>query len=708
MTTRANTRYAKKQLEDYNPLLDNNLVVTFNNVYTGVQPSEDPMESESTTRFCERLYITRGQIPPSADTPLFLEFPELTQHSFGEFEQDILNFIFHSSDSLMTLIGPVGAGKTTLFHYTLGYLPNKCPTLGRSIIPVYINCFKKRAPLLSHQDPRVSVTDFLVTELNDELAAIMFEDSKPNNDEFWNTITRFKSFQNLRIAERNINDMDPGNAGDRLVARRAQEQEKPGFFIRAAGILNHKKRRLVLTLDNIDSLPLAAQNAAIDFALTFSETAKCKVLIPMRPETWKGLRVVYHDHGLPIGTELSPVDIKDVLTRRCELFLEEAQAQFKKTNDETQISYNRITRTISSSKYRVAYSQQQNIILGDDSIEFIKELSGGNLRDASRMAKRFFDSGRLSSVPAVTSELGVPALKIPSGMEHMEAMLCGGRKLFTTDDNNLFVNLFANDAESPPIATFIRISLLAYLQGIGSETTMGSLLETFASTSRHRPEMAKRQAKWALYRLLNAGLINSSSVYMFHNADEVEAHLAADVRITRAGAYYTERLLWNFTYISCIKDDAPVDSDYINEHRDLTRTPEIPDRFKATFTWLTHVANQELRFLSRFDDSTQATEILIHYNQVVRPSTLLSHKLHAQIYEIYRGSEFAAADHDHGVRDVFSRTQAHIIQAMTREESVIKGIRNRIQASRDSEPPTANGIQETTESTPSLGNRQTE
>jgi hypothetical protein len=302
-----------------------------------------------------------------------------------------------------------------------------------------------------------------------------------------------------------------------------------------------ERKQIVIILDNIDQRPVQFQEEVFLIAQGLAETWPATVFLSLRPDTFyqskiKGSASAYQ----PRVFTVAPPRIDKVIEKRFQYALDQLKEHHRLSSFPEGIHLD--------SKSLVSYisAMLDSFKNSQDLMEFIDNLSGGNVRQALEFIGAFVGSGHVNATKilqfAANGNYTIPV------HEFMRAVIYGDHEYFDPSVSpicNLFDISIQDGREH-----FLLLNLLAYVQrsGSGAEGFVGAAeLFRFGQALGFQPG----QVNFALERAVQKKLLESNPKY----GDEHE-HLA--FRITTIGAYTIHRLVLMFTYVDAVVIDTPI------------------------------------------------------------------------------------------------------------------------------------------------------
>lgn len=317
-----------------------------------------------------------------------------------------------------------------------------------------------------------------------------------------------------------------------------------------------RNKQIVIFLDNADQRSEQTQQEVFLVSQELAQRWPATVYVALRPETFHrskrvGALSAYH----PKAFTISPPRIDRVIEKRL-LF------GIKITNGEIPIHYVHGTIQGNFVKLRKIMSIfLDSLKVNNELIEFIDNISGGNVRSALDIVKEFFGSGHVDT-QKILNIYDAGGYTIPIH-ELLRAVMFGDSEYYHPDQSpiaNVFdvsshdtkehfllpitINILAATDNSQLDGGFVETSkLYEYLQGLG---------------------FTPDQIDIAIARAFRKKLLETAA----RRIPEPGHSIPPALRVTNVGRYHIERLCSSFTYIDAIIVDTPI---FDNNFRGLIR-----------------------------------------------------------------------------------------------------------------------------------------
>lgn len=441
------------------------------------------------------------------------------------------------------LIGDVGVGKTTFIRHLINI---DAKSLFEDAITLYLD-FGSQATL--QMDIRAFVIDEITKQLREKydvdieernfIKGIYHSDLKRFSNGIYKDLieinpTLFREKQ-LNFLEEKLNNKE-------------QHLKKS-----LEHILNARKKQIVLFIDNADQRNDETQQAAFLISQEISEHWSVTVFVALRPETFhrsmqSGALSGYH----PKAFTISPPRIDRVIKKRLEFGL-------KITSGE--ISLQSLPKEIG-----IRLSQLEILIkvfldslsFNKDLMEFIDNITSGNVRLGLDLVKNFFGSGHVDTEKCINIYKDTGSYYIPLH-EFIRAIIYGD-SIYYNSEVSLITNIF-DVANNDPKEHFLLSLIIGYLSSLSSYQESG-FVDTLKVYERlqnfgYTPE----QIDYAIIKGIRNKLLETSA----HIIPDLRLGFPELIRATTIGLYYIKRFCSLFSYIDAIIVDTPILCDSFRE-----------------------------------------------------------------------------------------------------------------------------------------------
>jgi hypothetical protein len=444
--------------------------------------------------------------------------------------------------SVLLLVGGVGAGKTTFARRYFNFLIDA--KLKGSVIPTFLDFTKTT-------DEASSLSDFTDRSVLEQLT-----DTCPDLElGSWDTL--------LQIYEREISSLRNGVlapywrndrqrfeelVSEQLRSNLAQTELHVGRLIEY--LITHAGREPCVVFDNVDQLSQDIQRKAINLAFQKCRVWGCLGVLAVREETYWRFRNTppldaYHRYTFHV----SAPRFANVLSKRLELA--------RRDRGEIQVT----VESRSGKEFQdISLGEFLQIIvqsfLGRDhrNIMLLEALSANDVRSALDMFSVFLLSGHTNTDEYIKTYIAARSYTVP--FHHVLKGIAFAERRYYDSAKSIIDNLFSIEDDGF-YSHFQKIRLLRYLRlakNIDSVPGRGfvsvaRLFEAFQALISDEEGLRR-----LLDSLLTHRLVESANGYRVQGA-------GADlVRITSAGEYYLDVLIFEFAYLDLASGDTAVKS----------------------------------------------------------------------------------------------------------------------------------------------------
>ncbi len=483
--------------------------------------------------------------------------------------------------SLLLLVGGVGAGKTTFVARYFEFLAGT--SVRDAVIPIaldFTRTSEENANLSAFTDPGV---------------LRQLEDGFPDYHlDSWETA--------LRVYEREVTKLRRGDLAPFWANNKQRFDELVSEEIRKykTDLSEHIRRLLVylrtqhqkticVIFDNVDQLNQEFQHRVIKLAHQKSKTWGCLSMLALREETYWRFRNTppldaYHRSAFHIAAPR----IANVLSARLELAKKERGNQKLSVTSSDGVPFVDISTGQFLDILVASFLGEQ-----DQNIFLLEALCANDIRQALDMFATFLLSGHTNTDEYIKSYAYGGSYVVP--FHHLLRGVAFGERRNYDSSKSLIANVFVL-AEDGFYSHFQQLRILRYLlvtRNMDSAPgrgflTIASLFEVFRPLVAHEDGLRR-----VIDPLLRHRLIEAANGYRIHG-DAADA-----VRITSAGEYYLNSLIFEFSYLDLIVSDTPIKSQQWYEKiiADAVKSGRPIDEFYARFrkvqSFLEYLADEE-------------------------------------------------------------------------------------------------------------------
>jgi GTPase SAR1 family protein len=305
-----------------------------------------------------------------------------------------------------------------------------------------------------------------------------------------------------------------------------------------------QKRQIVIFLDNIDQRPFEFQESAFQIANALAAKWPGTVFISLRPDTFyqsraKGALTAYQ----PRVFTIAPPRTDEVLLKRLSFSLEKLSATGRLPSFPENITLQ--SRSLSLFLEALRQSLEQNNSL----MEFIDNISSGNIRRAIDMVREFVGSGHVNTAKIISAIEAHGHYTVPVH-EFIRAVLYGDHEYYDPSAS-LLPNCF--DISTPDGKEhFLLLLILSTVERLGDMANQSGYVELpKVFDALQSLGFNSVQIKYQIEKALERGLLESSPRFS-------DSLASTQARISAMGAYCSKRLIASFAYIDAIVVDTPI------------------------------------------------------------------------------------------------------------------------------------------------------
>lgn len=487
------------------------------------------------------------------------------------------------------LIGDRGVGKTTFVRHLIRI---DAPEVFNNAITFYID-FGSQAALT--QNLREFVPHEIIRQLNDE-HQIDVEERNFVRGVYNLEIERFS-----KGIYSDLKNTNPSLFREKEITFLEQKIENITEHLKHSltHIAKGRRKQIVIFLDNADQRNDKDQEEVFLISQEIAEHWPATIFVALRPETFHRSRRVgalsgYH----PKAFTISPPRVDSVIEKRLmfALKLTSGEIPIQSIGDAVKIQLKSLDIII-----RVLLdSLHNNTVL----VEFIDNISSGNVRLALDLVKSFFGSGHVDTEKIVTIYEESGKYIIPLH-EFLRAIIFGDAEYYDPDQSpiaNLF-DVYYHDAKEH--------FLLPILLGMLSSAMSSRTNEGFLETSRVYEQLqsfgfAPEQIDFAVTRGCKKNLVETTA----RQAPESSHGLPTALRVTPIGLYHLNKLCKLFVYMDAILVDVPIFASGLNPiFKDVHEIQLRLDRVELFRRYLNEKWNDLQNLKTTFDWASVSNEL---------------------------------------------------------------------------------------------------
>lgn len=449
----------------------------------------------------------------------------------------------------IVLIGDVGVGKSTFLKHLLKIRANK---EFNSAISIYFDLGSKGVLAKSTRD---ALLDEVAKALRDTYG-VNLQDTK-----LIETIYKIqlKEFETGIFSQ--LKSIDEPAWLKRRLALLSDLIDKREEHLRLC--IEHlsvsTKRQIIVIIDNADQRSLQVQQEAFLIAQELATQWKSMVFLALRPQTFHASKRSGAISAYPPKVfVIPPPKLEDVIEKRLAFALKVAEGTLPVQNlAGLRLHVDSLAILISVLK--------RALIENKELIEFIVNVSGGNVRIAIELVSKYFGSPNVESEKIVKVYKESRRYKVPLH-EFAKVALLGDYAHFQEESStasNVFAVVYPDRREH-----FLSLLILGYLAWDGAQKEHR---EGFVPTQSITREMQDRgfndgQVQAHLARLTRKRLIETAERRQLETAEEIqESGMPESFRTTSLGAYHVKKWCGEFSYLEAMAFDTPIFDSAVRE-----------------------------------------------------------------------------------------------------------------------------------------------
>lgn len=449
----------------------------------------------------------------------------------------------------IVLIGDVGVGKSTFLKHLLRIRANK---EFNSAISIYFDLGSKGVLAKSTKD---ALLDEVARTLRD-VYTLNIQDTKLVEAIYKIQLREFETgiFSQLKSVDESEWLKKRLSLLSGLIEKR---EEHLRLCIEHLSITT--KRQIIIIIDNADQRSLQVQQDAFLIAQELATHWKSMVFLALRPQTFHASKRSGAISAYPPKVfVIPPPKLEDVIEKRLAFALKVAEGTLPVQNlAGLRLHVDSLAILISILK--------RALIENKDLIEFIVNVSGGNVRIAIELVSRFFGSPNVESEKIVKLYKETKRYNIPLH-EFSKVALLGDYSHFQEESStasNIFSVVYPDKREH-----FLSLYILGYLAWDGAQKEHR---EGFVPTQTITREMQNcgfngDQVQAHLARLTRKRLIETAERRQLETAEDIqESGMPESFRTTSLGAYHLKKWCGEFSYLEAIAFDTPIFENSVRE-----------------------------------------------------------------------------------------------------------------------------------------------
>ncbi|MBF0647205.1 hypothetical protein IR083_00010 [Dysgonomonas sp. GY75] len=542
--------------------------------------------NEDETTFFEDQFIVFDKTNDQVEiNPARLNIPADLTDKVGTMERKIFDFIYNGGHRLL-LTGKKGWGKTTFLRYISRYLipmfnKRKDSTdqpVFKPCLPVYIS-FNSEINSLNlageEEYPRLFYKIILDKIRNLRYECINSDIKGP----FYQYLLEKDIFSAYRSEYNNIihkhenawiTTDDREKELNTLRERLGKEEKVILYSFSYCNASTDCRAIPLIVLDDLDPLHTTVQTYLFTESYKLAHTYKIKVIVSMRPRSYDIVSRSIAE-AIRINNQISFTDsfAKDYLKAKFSKMSERiAKSESISAGDGINIGGNLILKPLNVVLF---FNNFKDISLSNSVLEFLKNISGGNLRKLNEFIKIYLKSGYIDASPSIICSLvekhitAETSNNVPIWIVYSAIFTNNYETVFGmvfNEPDKFVVNILCNGTSS--INTYlIRLHLLSFFSRNGSSSfTSTDILERYKEVvaKNYSDETIEKDISRALKRLNNYNLIGNNTILAIpeaENPDKISEKIdtTAAFYMEDLGHYYYRSIISIFEYFYFMKDD---------------------------------------------------------------------------------------------------------------------------------------------------------
>jgi hypothetical protein len=541
----------------------------------------------------------------------------------GDYEGSILDKLLKPIDPVLCIKGRTGSGKTTTMRYIMANYMDRvaCECQGIDYPAKRLTAWVDFKDLVTEKDATLSdLINVICTQLWNKCIYYLDEDFEFH--QFWDQLLLINEFGNDGFIEqvvggihteypeiRKVKVVTEEEISNRKNIKTKLRERNQLWYLKYLILLyrfmieirfsNHRECAIII-LDNVDSLTTDLQRNLVKIIIGCAHAQGPLFVILVRPETFErhGLNDILRD----IIVQQSP-EPHEIILDRLGRFLQDSNAYFKAAQTLTDEE-----KSLAIWYLRRIYPKLKN---GSAFQEFIKSLSGKNIRNALVLAQSIF-------------QLTVGEMKRKDLTLHylMRSMVRFGHPQYRAYQNPRVVNPF--DVEGMAEGRYLtKIRLLKYIAGRGGTCHTPTILSTFALFNSLNLAPNQDVAAKALEELLDnhCQLLTSSGFDSYHVTPDDDQD---EISITEIGRGYIDHLIYNIHFVQETMLDTRVESDF---HLSKAYSNRLAEKIGVMVRFLEKLLIADISDVHSFNEKG-----ITEYGKIFQP-VLISYEIIQKTYE---------------------------------------------------------------------------
>ncbi len=361
----------------------------------------------------------------------------------------------------------------------------------------------------------------------------------------------------------------------------ADYSDKKTFLQKFIALQSYLRFSTTLVIDNVDQHELHFQEKIFLTAHHLKDVFNTLAIIALREETFvSSTRTGVFDAFYIQKFHISSPNFLRMVLKRLQFTIKLVKSENSEIPKENIIQYLEIIE----SSLRRKNKQSQKLV------EFIDRISVGNMREALRMFNNFIISGN-TNIKDIFSKHAQSGEYQISYHQFIKSIILGEYRYYSQERSHL-MNVFDFDP-SITDSCFNLLKILNYLQYRSNKRSsigrgyvlIDELINIFEGVSTKRNVVID-----SLLRLSNFNLVE------YDNQSRTDIKKASYVKITAAGNYYLNSLIFEFTYIDVVSFDTPIsDEKVVKEMKKMLNAHTIETRIERAGYFISYLVEMETK-----------------------------------------------------------------------------------------------------------------
>ena len=571
--------------------------------------------SENEKNFYEKLYTPHGEL---VNDPIFLQKYGLGDRSCSEHIKDIIDFINNPTAVICDLIGPKGAGKSVLLKTFSLFLFSNNDWLQENVIPILITVDLYKSLIKKQISDTKKINFFHHKILQEPIVKVVKVFTKLENDEFWEFL-KASGYNTLSQLEEDIIQVErkKDKARRKIFKERKKARKIRDFYFSALKYIKEVKQRTpLIILDNVDTLDIETIALYMDEVLRIAIQYNLKIIISFRNETYQKFRANYNPNmeayrGYILAIPLKFVETKNYIDNNARNVID--MMELKKPSAAIISPRNVAVSKVTYANAARVFESMHKTMLDDERVNFLKALSGNNLRKLNTLINTYVRSGFVDEKKFMTTYLkDIPESELrnisPLWVLLSSLITSNHKTRFSQDAHSTsdsdILNVYCNgkiSVNSPGNYILLRILLLRFL----SRQHENINITVLKDKCREVLQIDEPSFTRAIVRMFQVEAIVSPDLYVLEEEKDVDK--IKEIRITDIGMYYLYTLRTYYEYIVYMKDDVDLGENTENI-LDCIECSNLIARLEQVYKFLKYLKLKELEFFIKIQDNGKGKE----------------------------------------------------------------------------------------------------